>query len=206
MLSTMLKGRKIELHRRIAEALEKDQGIILEQSDIARLLTLFDHWKESNMFCKAAPLALAVGTRLNEWDLSTQSLELYKDALEMAFGIIEQIEDLHERRARKLSVDIECSDVSVHCMASPSHSESAAYTDEWAKVSAEPEVLDLIVRLHIRIAEAYRLIGDLALCIETFQDAYAVSFNCCHTSDHLSLAVLTLPNWKLGLDPEFCIW
>ena len=39
VLTTMLKERKIDLHRRIALAMEKDQVLILEQSDISRLLT-----------------------------------------------------------------------------------------------------------------------------------------------------------------------
>ena len=93
LLTTMLKERKMELHRTIAEALEQDQNAILERSDIARLLTLFDHWKACGDFRKAAPLALAVGSRLNEWDLSLQSLELYKDALEMCFEIVDPVDD-----------------------------------------------------------------------------------------------------------------
>lgn len=92
VLTTMLKERKIELHRLIAEAMEKDQVSILEQSDISRLLTLFDHWKSCGDFCKTARLALAVGARLEEWDLCAQSLELYEDSLEMAFDTVEQVE------------------------------------------------------------------------------------------------------------------
>ena len=104
VLTTMLKARKMELHRAIAEALEQDQSAILERSDIARLLTLFDHWKSCGDFRKAAPLALAVGTRLNEWDLSTQSLELYKDALEMCFEIVEHVDERNGRHHGKLAV------------------------------------------------------------------------------------------------------
>ena len=92
VLTTMLKERKIELHRLIAEAMEKDQVLILEQSDISRLLTLFDHWKSCGDFCKTAPLALAVGSRLEEWDLCAQSLELYEDALEMSFDSVQTVE------------------------------------------------------------------------------------------------------------------
>lgn len=93
VLKTMLKERKVELHRLIAEAMEKDQVLILEQSDISRLLTLFDHWKACGDFCKTAPLALAVGARLEEWDLSAQSLELYEDALEMSYDTVQRVED-----------------------------------------------------------------------------------------------------------------
>jgi len=92
VLTTMLKERKIELHRLIAEAMEKDEVLILEQSDISRLLTLFDHWKSCGDFLKTAPLALAVGSRLEEWDLCAQSLELYEDALEMSFDTVQRVE------------------------------------------------------------------------------------------------------------------
>ena len=93
VLTTMLKERKIELHRLIAEAMEKDQLMILQRSDIARLLTLFDHWKSCGDFKKAGPLAIAVGTRLNEWDLAAQSLEFYKDALDMCFDSVVPVDD-----------------------------------------------------------------------------------------------------------------
>jgi len=93
VLTTMLKERKIELHRLIAEAMEKDQVHILEQCDISRLLTLFDHWKACGDFCKSAPLALAVGSRLEEWDLAMQSLDLYRDALEMSFESVEAVDE-----------------------------------------------------------------------------------------------------------------
>lgn len=91
VLTTMLKERKIEIHRLIAQALEKDEVLVLEQSDISRLLTLFDHWKSCGDFCKTAPLALAVGARLEEWDLCSQSLELYEDALEMSFDTVQRV-------------------------------------------------------------------------------------------------------------------
>lgn len=58
VLCTMLKSRKIELHRRIAESIESDQSEIEQESDISRLLTLFDHWKACGDFLKVAPLAL----------------------------------------------------------------------------------------------------------------------------------------------------
>ncbi|GKY95555.1 hypothetical protein MPSEU_000517100 [Mayamaea pseudoterrestris] len=93
VLTTMLKERKIDLHRRIAMAMEKDQVLILEQSDISRLLTLFDHWKSCGCFTKTAQLALAIGARLSDWDLSSQSLELYEDALDMAFDSVQEMDD-----------------------------------------------------------------------------------------------------------------
>jgi hypothetical protein len=103
VLTTMLKERKMELHRLIAEAMEKDQNLTLQRSDIARLLTLFDHWKSCGDFRKVAPLAIAVGTRLNEWDLAAQSLDLYQDALDMCFESVEPVEDRHLRSDGKLA-------------------------------------------------------------------------------------------------------
>jgi hypothetical protein len=106
VLTTMLKERKIELHRLIAEAMEKDQVHILEQCDISRLLTLFDHWKACGDFCKSAPLALAVGSRLEEWDLAMQSLDLYRDALEMSFESVEAVDENGGRDGTNPSVTL----------------------------------------------------------------------------------------------------
>ena len=81
VLRTMLKDRKMDLHRDIAEAMEADG--VSEISDTRTLLKLFDHWKACCEFLKAAPLALAIGARLEEWESSQQSLDLYCDALKM---------------------------------------------------------------------------------------------------------------------------
>lgn len=145
VLTTMLKQRKIELHRLIAEAMERDQAMVLEQSDISRLLTLFDHWKQCGDFCKSAPLALAVGARLEEWDLSAQSLELYEDALELSFDTV-----INSAGADK------------------------AGNSEWVKVKAKPMVLDLILRLHICIGLCHQRLGDPDESRQFFQDAYSV--------------------------------
>ena len=102
ILTTMLKERKIELHRLIAEAMEHNQDQILQRSDIARLLTLFDHWKSCGDFRKAAPLAVAVGARLNEWELVAQSLDLYQDALDMCFDSVEAVDNRRSRSDGKL--------------------------------------------------------------------------------------------------------
>lgn len=144
VLATMLKERKMELHRLIAEAMEKDEVLILEQSDISRLLTLFDHWKSCGEFCKVAPLALAVGSRLEEWDLAAQSLELYEDALEMAFDGVQPTE------------------------------QETKEDDEWIQVKAKPIVLDLILRLHICMGMCHQRLGQDYQSILYFQDAYNI--------------------------------
>lgn len=144
VLATMLKERKVELHRLIAQSMEKEQVMIFEESDISRLLTLFDHWKACGDFCKSAPLALAVGARLEEWELSAQSLELYEDALDMAFDSVE------------------------------SSGKSNQGGDDWVQVSAKPKVLDLILRLHIRIGLCHQRLGEDDESIATFEDAYNI--------------------------------
>jgi hypothetical protein len=168
VLTTMLKEREMELHRLIAEAMEKDQSIIFERCDIARLLTLFDHWKSCGDFRKAAPLALAVGNCLNEWELSAQSLDLYQDVLDMCFESVEPVDEHHWRSESKLPG-------LVMRIFDPKLSLFVSFPGDWVQVAAEPSVLDLIVRLQTRIAECHRLIGDLEQCTTSiFNDAYAV--------------------------------
>jgi Adenylate and Guanylate cyclase catalytic domain len=142
VLATMLKERKIELHRLIAEAMERNQAPVEEDSDISRLLTLFDHWKACGDFSKVAPLALTVGSRLEEWDLSAQSLELYEDALEMVFDGIEPTD------------------------------EEATISTEWVRVKGRTIVLELILRLHVRIGLCHQRLGDEYQSILYFEDAY----------------------------------
>jgi hypothetical protein len=57
LLTTMLKERKIELHQLIAEAMEQDQNLVLQRSDIGRLLTLFDHWKSCGEFSQGGTIS-----------------------------------------------------------------------------------------------------------------------------------------------------
>jgi predicted ATPase len=93
VLATLLEARKIELHRRIAIAMEKENATdTLERNDPSRLLALFEHWKSCGDFLKAAPLALTVGSKLYEWDLLHQSMDLYHDALEMSLRSVQPVE------------------------------------------------------------------------------------------------------------------
>jgi hypothetical protein len=48
-------------------------------------------------------------------------------------------------------------------------------SDEWVQVSAHPEILDLILRLHIRIGLCHQRLGDEYESVMTFEDAYKVS-------------------------------
>jgi hypothetical protein len=142
VLATMLKERKVELHRLIAQSMERNQASVHEDSDISRLLTSFEHWKACGDFSKVAPLALTVGARLEEWDLSAQSLELYEDALEMVFDGVEPTE------------------------------EEAKISPEWVRVKGRTVVLDLILRLHICIGLCHQRLGDEYQSILYFEDAY----------------------------------
>lgn len=49
-----------------------------------------------------------------------------------------------------------------------------AKSDEWVQVSAHPEILDLILRLHIRIGLCHQRLGDEYESVMTFEDAYKV--------------------------------
>ena len=142
VLATMLKERKNELHRSIAESIEKNHVSIYDESDISRLLTLFDHWKACGEFSKVAPLALEVGGRLEEWDLSAQSLELYDDALSMVFDGVEMTD------------------------------ESATTSAEWVRVKGTVKVLELILRLHVCVGLCHQRLGDEYQSILYFEDAY----------------------------------
>lgn len=144
VLATMLKERKVELHRQIAESIEKENGDMNPQdSDISQILTLLEHWKSCGEFCKVAPLALAAGVKLDEWDLPAQSLELYEDALEMVFGGVQTADD-------------------------------DGKDPEWVKVKAKPVVLDLILRLHVCAALSHQRLGAEMDSILLFEDAYKV--------------------------------
>ena len=142
VLATMLKERKNELHRSIAESIEKNHVSIYDESDISRLLTLFDHWKACGEFSKVAPLALEVGGRLEEWDLSAQSLELYDDALSMIFDAVEMTEG------------------------------TATVSADWVRVKGTVKVLEMILRLHVCAGLCHQRLGDEYQSILYFEDAY----------------------------------
>jgi hypothetical protein len=94
VLTTLLEARKVKLHRLIAVAMEKELHYdALERSDISQLLTLFEHWKLCGEFLRAAPLALMVGERLNEWDLLDLSVDICRDALDMSLRSVKRVEN-----------------------------------------------------------------------------------------------------------------
>jgi class 3 adenylate cyclase/tetratricopeptide (TPR) repeat protein len=148
VLDAMLKEQKIHLHQLIAEAMETEQVVIMESSDIGRLLTLFDHWKSCGKFSKAAPLALAVGLRLEEWDLSAQSLDVYQDVLEMCYESADRADE--EQEAPQDGNDL------------------------WVHASAPTTTLEFILRLYIRIAKCHAHLGEQEQCKTTFEDAYRI--------------------------------
>ena len=154
VLDTMLKEQKIRLHRTIAEAIEKEQVLVLESSDIGRLLTLFDHWKSCANFGKAAPLALAVGVRLEEWDLAPQSLDLYRDTLEMCY----ESAGSNENGGGGSEAGQLCRDD----------------FELWLPASAPPATVEFILRLHIRIAKCHSNLGEEEQCATMFEDAYKI--------------------------------
>jgi hypothetical protein len=175
VLKTMLKVRKIELHRQIAQTMEMDKGTMIRRSDISRLLTLYYHWKSCGDFRKSAPLALTVGTRLNEWDLHIQSRDLYKDTLDLCYESVDPVDDKY-----RYSDD-----------------------DDWVEVTSDPDILDLILRLHVRIAESHRILGEVSFAVESFQDAYQIFHSSSKASQSNIIPILAgLCSAKLEKDPE----
>lgn len=81
---------------------------------------------------------------MEEWDLGSQSLELYEDALEMAYDGLETTD------------------------------EKATTNKEWMRVKARPVVLDLILRLHICIGLCHQRLGQEFQSILFFEDALNV--------------------------------
>jgi tetratricopeptide (TPR) repeat protein len=142
VLKTMLKDRTTAIHRRIAESMEKEASL-LEQSDISRLLTLFYHWKSCGDFVNSARLSLAVGERLVDYELYEQAMDLFEEALVLAYEAVARVE-------------------------------SELDNVDWMQVSSKPEVLDYILRLHIRLGLCHQSLGDEAESIQMFEDAYNI--------------------------------
>ena len=80
---TMLKERRLELHRMMAKSIEEDHMFDVLQSDISTLLQLLEHWKSCGEFSRVAPLALVLGNRMEELGSMQQSLDVCHGALHM---------------------------------------------------------------------------------------------------------------------------
>jgi hypothetical protein len=146
VLGTMLKERKRDLHKKIAIKMEENSKLFEGRSDLSMMLKLFDHWKSSGDFSKAASLALFIGKRLKDWDLLQQNLDLLRDAKDLCF------QSLHRMDRHRLPAD-----------------------DEWILVSANSYVMDVIIQLYKAMAETYYLLSDPQQALEALQDAYTVS-------------------------------
>jgi len=81
ILKLMLDARKKDMHRNIAQALER-QGI--EGShDFRHMFKLFSHWKASEEYVKAASTSLKIGENFKSLGLQSQRIRVYLDALDM---------------------------------------------------------------------------------------------------------------------------
>ncbi|KAG7361535.1 adenylate/guanylate cyclase [Nitzschia inconspicua] len=162
VLATLLEARKVKLHRLIAIAMEKEfDGGAIEQSDLSCLLTLFEHWKLCGEFKRAAPLALIVSERLNDWDLVDLSVDICRDALDMSLRSVTHVEN---------NPDLNFGD--------------------WREVSSTPSVFSFIIRLNVRIAENYRLLGRIMKCVKSYEDAYMMLHSCSTRTPSLLITVL----------------
>lgn len=173
VLDTMLNERKRDLHRKIASSMEVSSNLLHDRSDLARLLMLFEHWKSSGDFKKAARLALFVGKRLGDWELLHQSVDIYRDVKDLCFGCVHRI-DKHRRPEQ----------------------------DDWVLVSAKQDVMEVIIRLHITMAETFMKLSDLEQCLNTLKDAYMVSLllskPCVVQHDYFSLKLLKILSSSSG--------
>lgn len=168
VLATLLEARKVKLHRLIAIAMENElHGGTLERSDLSRLLTLFEHWKLCGEFSKAAPLALVVGNRLNDWDLLDLSVDICRDALDMSLRSVTPVENSPESNFGKRKGRL-------HHVTGCFFSPILGFAGDWRRVASNLNVLSLIIKLHIRIAENYRVLGRVVKSVKSYEDAYTV--------------------------------
>jgi hypothetical protein len=81
LLNLMLEGRKRDLHRIIAETLEKAD---VESNDYMFQTKLFKHWVNSGNLSKSTELALTVGQHFEErLGLPAQSIRIYTETLDL---------------------------------------------------------------------------------------------------------------------------
>ena len=85
ILSLMLDTRKKHIHRTIAQILEQHQTVD-ESDDFSSRLKLFGHWRSAGETCKAASVALAIGSSFESLGLFEQSIKLYNDTLSIWRG------------------------------------------------------------------------------------------------------------------------
>jgi tetratricopeptide (TPR) repeat protein len=121
----------------------EEEASILDQSDISRQLTLFYHWKACGDFINSARLSLVVGERLVDYELYDQAMELFEEALVLAYEAVARIES-----------DLD--------------------NEDWMQVSAKPDVLDYLLRLHIRLGLCHQRLGEEDESIQIFEDAYNI--------------------------------
>lgn len=149
VLKTMLKERKLELHRTIARSIEEDAMFDVNHTDTEVLLQLFEHWKFCGEFSKAAPLALAVGSRIKELDSVRQSLDLYHETLGMLI--------LESKGGESTQGD----------------GKILEFNSELLQ-SASLNVLELILKLYSEIAKCSGRLGNREQVFYAYREAYAV--------------------------------
>jgi len=162
VLGTMLKERKRELHKKIAMKMEENANLFQGRSDLSVMLKLFEHWKSSGDFSKAARIALFVGKRLKDWDLLHQNIDILRDAKDLCFQSIKRIKKLDQPAI-----------------------------GEWVLVSADLNVMNLIIRLHRAMADTFNLLAQPEHSLDVLQDAYTVLRSSTEACNHLMIPILT---------------
>jgi hypothetical protein len=117
--------------------MEKEQVLVMENSDIGRLLTLFDHWKSCGNSRKSRSTALWLSVCASKrWDLSARSWVCTVMHFEMCYESAST--DPDEGARRRGNED-----------------------EVWlSSLCSSPATVEFILRLHIRIAKCHAHLGE----------------------------------------------
>lgn len=84
ILNVMLDEKKREIHEHVAISMERQLGDKADvQEDFERQITIFNHWKSSGSFIKAAGMSLNISTELMMLGLNSQALLLFDEVLDI---------------------------------------------------------------------------------------------------------------------------
>lgn len=84
ILNVMLDEKKREIHEHIAISMERElDNDNDEQQDFEKQINVFNHWKSSGSFIKAAGMSLSIGGQLMMFGLNSQAVLLFDEVLDI---------------------------------------------------------------------------------------------------------------------------
>lgn len=84
ILNVMLDEKKREIHEHIAISMERElDNENDEQQDFEKQINVFNHWKSSGSFIKAAGMSLSIGGQLMMFGLNSQAVLLFDEVLDI---------------------------------------------------------------------------------------------------------------------------